>query len=768
MFFAYPNNPIQIGQIIESAVEKVNAIKQTVTTWKAMNSAGAFIARTIYDNIEETTIFIADITVLNFNVTYEIGYAIGQKKKILLVKNASLNEGKATIAQVGIFDTISYSEYTNSDELYNLIINAAPLILLGDLPKINTQAPVYIIEQKYKTDYALRITTRIRKARYIYRSFDPTESPRLSAYDAINQVAQSFGVLVSLLSNENKEFEVHNLRAAFIAGLSDGMGKITYILQHNDTPVPIDYRDFVEVFYSVNDIDNIIADFAADIAEAYQMGSEIAISNEATLLQQLDFGASSAENEMRTLQSYYLKTDAYNKAVRGEVQLVVGRKGSGKSAIFLQIRDKERSKSNNVVLDLKPDGYQLIKFKELILKYLQEGTFHHTIIAFWEYVLLLEICHKVLENDQKRHLNNSKLYESYRELEKKYKGENYLRKGDFSERIVGLMENLTVAYKKQYGEKENVRLSVPEITTLLYKGDISKLKEKLIEYLKLKDKVWLLLDNIDKGWPSSGLENEDFIIMRTLIDALRKIQRQFDKERIEMHPIVFLRNDVYELLVEKTSDRQKEAKELLDWVDSDLLREIIKLRILSSLDFGETKDFSTIWQSLCVSHYKGEETSQYLIERSLMRPRFLINLLNHCKGFAVNLNHNIIQIEDITKGFNSYSMDILTDISYELRDVLPESENILYNFIGCTTDLNLLDLKKIIKYEIIGDTFFAKLINLLLWHGFLGIKYETKNDIFIYNVNYNMHILNGLIDKFEDKIIYTINPAFMPALLIEE
>ena len=349
-----------------------------------------------------------------------------------------------------------------------------------------------------------------------------------------------------------------------------------------------------------------------------------------------------------------------------------------------------------------------------------------------------------------------------------YKVENYIKKGDFSERMIGLMENLTVAYKKEYGETEDLRLSVPQITTLLYKGDISILKEKLINYLRQKDKIWLLLDNIDKGWPSSGLQKEDFIIMRTLIDALRKIQRQFDKEKIELHPIIFLRNDVYELLVENTSDRQKEAKELLDWVDPDLLREIIKLRILSSLDFGKVTDFKTIWQSLCVSHYKGEETSQYLIERSLMRPRFLINLLNHCKGFAVNLNHNIIQVEDIEKGFKSYSMDILSDIGYELRDVLPESENILYNFLGSRSQLNELELKDILSFTNEKLDLYTRLVNLLLWHGFLGIKPENKIEYYIYSVNYNMQILSSLLLKYNYNVLFIIHPSFRPALLIEE
>ena len=71
--------------------------------------------------------------------------------------------------------------------------------------------------------------------------------------------------------------------------------------------------------------------------------------------------------------------------------MVIGRKGSGKTAIFFQVRDRIRQRRQNVVLDLKPDGYQLLKFKESILSLLAQGTYEHTITAFWEYLILLEL-----------------------------------------------------------------------------------------------------------------------------------------------------------------------------------------------------------------------------------------------------------------------------------------------------------------------------------------------------------------------------------------
>jgi hypothetical protein len=102
------------------------------------------------------------------------------------------------------------------------------------------------------------------------------------------------------------------------------------------------------------------------------------VSASSGILNRLSLGSPSAENEVPDLNAYYLRTEAFNQASRGEATLVVGRKGSGKSAIFFRIRDNENNRIDNLVLDLRPEDYQLIKFKEDVLQHLAAGTFKHT------------------------------------------------------------------------------------------------------------------------------------------------------------------------------------------------------------------------------------------------------------------------------------------------------------------------------------------------------------------------------------------------------
>lgn len=768
-FFAYASNPVEVGQTIERAADNSNKIadRLTISTWKALDVVGHFISDEVVTAIDATDFLIADISELNFNVTYEIGYAIGKSKRVLLVKNKSIQPQGLKISDVGIFDTLGYREYQNSSELSSFLTNTTVLKAIDISAVLNIKAPVYLLDTPYKTDWSTRIISRIKKAGFTYRNFDPNESPRLSAHDAITQVAKSYGVVVPLLSSNSTGFAIHNMRAAFIAGLADGMGKALSILQSGDEPVPIDYRDFVEATYHPDDVNRAIEVFASKVTQAFQQLDVSDTKAERSFIKKVNLGATSAENEMRDLERYYLETDQFLKSLRGEAHLVVGRKGSGKSAIFLQIRDAERDKNRNknIVLDLKPDGYKLIKFKERILQFLAEGTYQHTITAFWEYVLLLEICYKILEKDRQRHIHDHLLYQGYRELSDLYYVEDYDYEGDFSERMSMLMEKIYSEYQSKYGSVENISLSSSQLTELLYKHDVKNLKQILARYLKNKQILWLLFDNIDNGWPTSGLKHEDLLMIRALIDATRKIERQFSSPDLKIRSVVFLRNDVYELLVKETSDRGKEASVILDWTDGDLLRELIRLRIVSN-GLDEDMDFKSAWLRLFVSHYMGEETSQFLIERSLMRPRFLLNLINHCKSFAINLNHEIIEASDIEKGINAYSADLLRDIGYELRDISSETDGALYAFISCPAELSEIEVMNKLKQTGIDHDGAARVLDLLLWYGFLGIRINSDEPKFIYDFSYNKALMDGVKRNSTQTVSLVINQAFWPGLMI--
>lgn len=373
-FIAYPAQPILIGQTIDSASKALStqAGIRGIRTWKESDVVGQFVGHRVLEQIEQHDCLVADISELNFNVTFEIGFAVGKGKPLLLVRYSPLAMSSPTLAEVGIFDTMGYKEYQNSIELTELLKSIPSLdpVKVPVIP-LNTRAPVYLIDALFKTDSVTRIVARVKKAGLSFRSFDPNEQSRLSAFDGIQNVTQSYGVLLHLLPSRIKDAGIHNLRVAFLAGLATGMGKVLLLFQDGDEPVPIDYRDLVVPFYHPGQIDEAVGTFATRVTEAWQAGSEVPVSIPKTFLETLTLGSSSAENELRDLGQYYLETDAFRRALRTDARLVVGRKGSGKTALFLQLRDHVRKRPGNVVLDLRPEGYKLLKFKEVVLDLLE-------------------------------------------------------------------------------------------------------------------------------------------------------------------------------------------------------------------------------------------------------------------------------------------------------------------------------------------------------------------------------------------------------------
>src|SRR5258705_472656 len=81
------------------------------------------------------------------------------------------------------------------------------------------------------TEAMTHIVARVKKSRLKYRSFNLREHVRLSPTDAIAHTASSFGCVVPLAPDTMPDADEHNIRAAFVAGLSIGFGKATLILQ---------------------------------------------------------------------------------------------------------------------------------------------------------------------------------------------------------------------------------------------------------------------------------------------------------------------------------------------------------------------------------------------------------------------------------------------------------------------------------------------------------------------------------------------------------
>ena len=73
-----------------------------------------------------------------------------------------------------------------------------------------------------------------------------------------------------------------------------------------------------------------------------------------------------------------------------------------------------------------------------------------------------------------------------------------------------------------------------EVTQLIYRSDIRALNDAIGRYLtdSRKEDIWLLFDNLDKGWPIFDVTPQDVAVITSLLEATRKLQRQFESRSV--------------------------------------------------------------------------------------------------------------------------------------------------------------------------------------------------------------------------------------------
>ena len=773
VFFAFASQPEDLGATIGSGIKmyRDRSGEFDIMPWTDLKVSGELVWKKILSEIDHRPFFLADVSTLNPNVTYEMGYAIGRERKLRFVLNNKLKDDSDR-SNIGIFDVLGYQPYNSDEDLFKFIHSSlSDSVSLFVDKGLDTNAPIFLFDAFEKSELINHIKTCVKKYLIRFRSYDPQEQARLPVHEAIRQVAISEGVVVSLVQNNYAQATTHNYRAAFVAGLSHGMGKELRIVQLGDEETPLDFREHTDLCFSKDQIESAISKFTLAVTPRLQRRVHKASSTNRSLLEQLDLGGSVAENELQTIDDYYLETDAYQHTLRGEVRLIIGRKGAGKTALFLRVRNEKRRRKKNIVLDLKPEGYKLLKFKELIVDALSEGSLHHVVSAIWEYVLLLELAYKLLENDKDIYSRNANLVEKYDELKAAYEQDDYYSKGDFSERVSVLLDEIGAKIKDEQGFGQQEVFRQRRVSELIYKHPINRLMAAVANYLCEKNEAWILVDNLDKGWPGTGVSQGDVSLISCLLEALEKMERSFRQKGFDrFFSTVFLRADVYENLIDVDSDRGKIFPVSVDWTDSEALKEVLRKRFVCS-DFNENLSLDRIWSEIAVPSVAGINSLDFLLGLSLFRPRALLDLLATCRSTAVNRRHKKISESDITESAKRSSIRMIENVNLELRDISPKFDRLLYEFVGIEPSINREKLRKILrnfaKESKLNQT-EKQVVDLLLWFGFFGIESDSGDAVFIFDVDYNMNMIRAISDRRRVGARFVVHPTFRPGLSIVE
>src|SRR5690625_4360806 len=112
----------------------------------------------------------------------------------------------------------------------------------------------------------------------------------------------------------------------------------------------------------------------------------------------LDFGAPAAERDVLLgLKQYFYESDSYRRIKSGAKSVVLGNRGSGKSAIFKMLANEYQAQ-DHVVIELAPEDYSYemlstVMSKESEGSWAKQGAYS----AAWKYMIYVLAMKRLLE-----------------------------------------------------------------------------------------------------------------------------------------------------------------------------------------------------------------------------------------------------------------------------------------------------------------------------------------------------------------------------------
>lgn len=302
------------------------------------------------------------------------------------------------------------------------------------------------------------------------------------------------------------------------------------------------------------------------------------------LLKQLSFGSQVAEEEMQHLESYFFQTDQWNRIVNGNVDIVRGEKGAGKSAIFLLLKKQEGQLfDRGVILVSGENPRGATVFRDLIS---DPPTSEQEFVVLWKLYLLTIICHELRGLD----IRGEQIEGAYAALEDAALMERELNLPGLLRSAQALARRLLSSARLEAGVELDPttgtpsgiigRISLTEPTGVQRSQGISSIDglfEKVNSTLSAKKiTVWVLLDRLDVAFAESH-ELE--------ANAIRALMRVYaDLRALESIALkVFLREDIWKRI---TSGGLREASHItrfivMNWTPP-MLRNLIMLRLISN------------------------------------------------------------------------------------------------------------------------------------------------------------------------------------------
>lgn len=680
-FFAYPSTP-QWQDFSANLVEELSSRGFSGTRWEDLVNNDLIFAK-ICGGIYGHDFLVAEVTQPNLNVLLEIGYALAVGRLPILLKDKNQKEWFRDL-----LTTLESCYYETREDIHSYIakLQAQPrtvsehpdrslpfLEKMGIFDREERPGTVHHLKPKVSADWISRVDRTLKNSFFNMTTMDPSDSVYDEFYPQARAIQSASLIVASLVSKNNISWEEHNAHVALLIGFAIGLGKQVLVLQQEPLAPMLDLGSIshrIETETQAEQlvkswIDNQTRSVVGQAAESKRLATK---RLEADRIRSIYLGHPDALQDSRLLD-YFVPTKEFEDAIEGRRSIFIGRRGSGKSANFQAIKEALRDRPRTIPAEIAPDDFEL----EEIAEFLKNGfalinprfVFQNT----WNYIFLTEILKALAENTDKLFLSPG---DTVRNNLFQYYEENRSRLSlDFGARVISILRDVASnkASASQVGSMSSADVSIKSLRDY-------NIARRLKEFADREDVTFFVVaDDLDKHWRPITQQSIDLLI--GLIAEADRLQRFF-QDRLKI--VMFLREDIFDVLVQHDDDLPKRSLIRMEWTQTNL-KHLVAERLAVATNQANDDDEAT-WEVIFPDPVRGKPAADYILSRALPRPRDVLDLCQKSIDQAQRNGHPAVTEQDVLDGEASFSESLLSSVSAEFRGLYPRLEEIFIELFG--------------------------------------------------------------------------------------
>ncbi|MGG7577610.1 P-loop ATPase, Sll1717 family [Rhizobium sp. Nf11,1] len=378
----------------------------------------------------------------------------------------------------------------------------------------------------------------------------------------------------------------------------------------------------------------------------------------------------SIEAKEEDTERYFYHYNDVNLIERGLKNFVIGRKGTGKTAIAEYLSNKKShdhfsrvlsfgSFPFNILYDLKDTSY----------------TAPNQYITIWEYVINTCICSMMAEN----HAVSSKIEFDLAkalnvDIEKALsKSIKTITSPGFGFSIFGVGANKTAG--------------VPVETTSTWKEKSDAIAE-FIENKIDQSTYYIMFDALDEDYKDilqPDRREKYFELLVGLFKAAQNVRHSASRTNTKIIPVIFIRDDIFDLCRDPDKNKWLDRSLKLQW-DINSLEALIAFRISRATNSkAPVQSFKDAWHTVFETseirqnnrHRRSEDAFKYMLRSTFYRPRDAISYVRECAGMALKRGSHKINADIIKKADELQSEYMRREIIDEMHSIVDDIAEIL-------------------------------------------------------------------------------------------